>query len=274
MREVSYTPLYNLLHNFFDTFFERNDRGLLANQKDIFCADWNAPYNQFKFIFDAFEKNFRVDINFILQRIIEERKGLSKDTRNFPKLALDVKTFYIFLRIQMDMIAYLTKFFYEEDIKHAGLKRSSFTKQRNWWINGGGRDIDTSYSKLLGQKTSWYDQLISSQINSDGDRDSIVHSLRWIYIKIEDIDKSAKIMKQRGHLQEGETKEVLIEIAHYLRGFYIFCRAYEIYFLKKTKDEYEFKRSNYWYDPTNIRYLLSLVNSESLLKPIDYSFME
>lgn len=274
MREKIYAPLNNLLCNCNSSFIKKDEEGFLQNQ-DIFSRDWNSKYSKFRFAFDAFEKNFRVDLNFILGRIIKEREDLGRDTRNFPRLALDIKTFYIFLRIQMDIIAFLTQFFYTHpQLFKTGIKNTSFRKQKNIWLSDKGKNFDSIYSKLVKEKTGWFDKLGNPDDDrfGTGDREAIVHGLRWLYIECKDI-KCAKIIKNRGHIEEGETEEVLIEIANYIKGFFEFCRNYEKYFLKKTKDIYTFKESSYWYESSNFRYLLRLVDSEHLLEPIDFSFL-
>lgn len=261
-----YTPLFNLFFNFGETFYKRDEFKNISNWNDIFSNDWKNPYIKFKALSDSFFRNFKTLADIITERILGNRDNLGKDPKAFFKLEVDLITFFVFLKIQMDKIAELTCYFYDKK-QITGKKRESFHKQKNWFLASNGKKLDPQYSDLLEEKTKWFDKLVGEM----GFRDGIMHKNMNIYINTSNYEiKGAIIKKKKGHLSIGETEEVLKEISEFLKGFYNFCKSYERFFLEKTKDRYKFKEKQWGYDDKNIKRLLKITKNEGLLNPIDY----
>jgi len=265
-RKKVYTPLFNLFFNFEESFYKRNSSGEVINLDEILSGDLKAPYNIFKAIDNSFYNNFKIINDLLIERILEDREGLGKDKKAFLKLRVDLINFFIFLRIQMDKIAELTTYFYDDE-EITGKKRGSFHRQKNWWLKEG-EHLDKDYANIIKSKTKWFDELN----NEMGLRDGVVHKNMNIHIDTKNYElKGAIIKKTKGHLTVGETEEVLSEMRKHLEGFYDFCREYEVYFLNKIKSEIKFKEKDYWYDSESVE---TLFENSGLMESINYDFMQ
>lgn len=268
MRKQVYTPLYNLFFNYQGTFYKRDSLGRVTNWEDILSGDLKNPHNKFKALFDSFYHNFKIINDILYERILENRENLGKDKKAFLKLKVDLINLFIFIRIQMDKIAELTTYFYENE-EITGKKRESFNKQRNWWLIEGVM-LDKEFAEIVRTKTEWFDELIGEM----GLRDGIIHKNMNIHIDTRNYEiNGAVIKKTKGQLTVGETKEVLEEVRKHLEGFYDFCRAYEVFFLKKIKKKLKFEEKEYWYDSEGITRLLNDEKRGRIIKPLDYEFM-
>lgn len=265
MRIKVYTPLFNLFFNLEKTFYKRNASGEVINWDEILSGDIKGSYNKFKSLDDSFYDNFKIINDLLIERILENRKNLGKDRKAFLKLRVDLINLFIFIRIQMDKIAELTTYFYEEKDITGDKKRESFHKQKNWWLKDG-KKLDKDYVSIVKAKTKWFDDLT----NEMGLRDGVVHKNMKIHIDTKNYELNGAIIKKtRGNITVGKTEEVLKEAKKYLSGFYEFCREYEIYFLNKMKSEFNFEEKEFWYDSEKVRELFKK-NKFKLLEPMDY----
>lgn len=143
---------------------------------------------------------------------------------NFIYLPIDFESFFVWIRMIMDLVAYLTPLFYK---RNGVIPRNSFNDQLDWFINKRP-EFDSVYTAYLKDNMSWFTHLRDT-------RDDSLHRHFWAYA---DTEESGQIMikRMRGNKVEEEVQSLAKTIGDVYLRFVDFSKFYEEHFRKQLKD--------------------------------------
>ncbi|SRR5258706_9609608 len=163
--------------------------GLLSSREDFakngLRIDPRTPYGQAHKSGTAISRRIS-NLQLIMHRIRLDSgiKILPKDINqiDFLYLPIDYESFFIWLRLIMDLIAYLTPFFYEN---RGTTSSNSFNNQMQWFIEKRP-EFDKDYSDFLKSNLSWFSTMRDV-------RDDTLHNHYWSYAEMISIGRSKLI---------------------------------------------------------------------------------
>lgn len=146
---------------------------------------------------------------------------------DFLYLPIDFEAFFIWLRMIMDQVAFLTPLFYE---RQEIMPRESFERQLNWYIKKG-MNLDKKYCNYLGSNMSWFIEM--RKIRNDS-----LHRYYWAYVELKSKDQIT-MKRMRGNKLEQEIESLDKTIGQFYLNFLGFSKFYEQHFSKilKSRDE-------------------------------------
>jgi len=153
---------------------------------------------------------------------------------DFAHLPIDFESFFIWLRIIMDQVAYLTPLFYEDKSKFPSKSNGfwrSFESQRGWFTNPERNEsahIDEKYSKYLKTNTAWF-------TNARKMRDQATHFLYWCYPEHKQKGKIT-IKRMRGNRLTKEIDSLREVVGKHYKHFVDFSKCYEQHFTDLLKE--------------------------------------
>lgn len=150
-----------------------------------------------------------------------------KHTIDFLYLPIDFESFFIWLRMIMDHIAFLTQLFYE---RRGILSRRSFNDQLEWFKKDK-TDFDNKYCKYLMSNMTWFTEMRKI-------RDDALHRHFWSYVEFKSKGE-IKVKRMRGNRLEREIESLDKTIGQFYLNFVEFSNFYEQHFSKllQTRDK-------------------------------------
>lgn len=177
----------------------------------------------------AIDKQIR-DLHLLMHRLRTDL-GVSlrpeeKYNVEFRYLSIDFDSFFIWLRMIMDSVAFLTPLFYE---KGSDIPTGPFGTQRDWFAKDKS-NLDLEYTKYLANNMSWYKKMKDT-------RDKTIHKLFWGYPEFDPEDVKFKRMK--GNRVREEINSIAKVIGEYYQNFLEFAEFYDTHFVEvlKTRDK-------------------------------------
>lgn len=218
-----YIPFQNIFPSLVGSLFTKEEF-----LKSVGRIDPTTPYGQSHKAAVALERRIK-NLHLIMHRIRLDCgvKILPNDTGqlNFLYLPIDYETYFVWLRVIMDQIAYLTPLFYEIKDK---VPRRSFTIQLEWFTKTNP-NFDKEYTGYLEKNMSWFSTMKKV-------RDDIVHKYYWAYAEVESAGK-IKMKRMRGNRPLEEVESLAKTIGEYYIHLSDFSKFYEEHFKKKLLEK-------------------------------------
>ncbi|MEI6533395.1 MAG: hypothetical protein WCO06_06160 [Candidatus Roizmanbacteria bacterium] len=136
-------------------------------------------------------------------------------------LKIDVEDFFVWLRVILDLIAYMTPYFYEQGIDI--MQRHSFNKQLDWYKKMPSFDMEYT-NFLINDIEQWF-------VNLKSIRDDSIHHQFWAYVDFKGT-KKGYLLRMKGNKTISE-EPILKAVGSYYNTFIEFSKFYEEIFLKK-----------------------------------------
>ncbi len=220
-------PIYIPFQNIFPSLV-----GSLSTPEEFLKSggriDPKTPYGQSHKATVALERRIK-NLHLIMHRIRLDCgiKILAGDTGqiNFLYLPIDFETYFVWLRVIMDQIAYLTPLFYETGKE---IPRDSFTVQLKWFTKTNPK-FDKKYAEYLEKNMSWFSKMKEV-------RDDSIHRHYWAYAEVETVGK-VKIKRMRGNRPLEEVESLAKTIGEYYIHLSDFSKFYEEHFKEKLLEK-------------------------------------
>ena len=218
-----------------------NLTGYLSSQVDFSTGftgiiDQSTPYGQAHKGTSAVDRRIS-NLHLIMHRIRINSgvKILSSDSfsTDFLYLPIDFESFFVWIRMIMDQVAYLTPLFYE---RIGIIPRESFNDQLSWFISKRP-EFDSEYSNYLKENMKWFPSMRDL-------RDDSLHRHFWAYIAMKNTGE-VTLKRMRGNKVEEEIQSLAKTIGEIYSKFIAFSEFYEEHFQKKlVQKEYPYRVLN------------------------------
>lgn len=188
--------------------------------------DQNTPYGQAHRGVSAIDRRIG-NLHLIMHRLrVDSGVNLlphEKYNIDFLYLPIDFETFFVWLRMIMDQVAFLTPLFYE---RQGILPIKSFNDQLEWFKKDKS-GFDNKYRSYLVSNTHWFTEMRKI-------RDDALHRHFWSYVEMKGIGE-IKVKRMRGNRLEEEIESLDKIIGQFYLYFVEFSKFYEQHFSKILK---------------------------------------